>query len=195
MDDDELRASVEVHLSECRYALEALIDLHCAAGSVFGPERPGDDQAGAIWELSGYALAQGRAYLSLLEGGFVPASAVQGRVMHEALVALVGVTVPGSDALSSYLADRGVKAETARRDTQELQRQAEEQIGTSGPDLRNLALSIYKGLSGYAHNGRSAVRECISEPPVSFAYGPHPSIYRVASHVGLASLQFVHLAY
>lgn len=142
----------------------------------------------------GHALALGRAYLFLVEGGYVPADAVQARAVHEALLALEAVADPNNEEIrKQYFADHDLKPEAARRSAQRTQKRAKAAGAQIDPDLRSLATKLHGGLSGFAHNRRRAVRVAVSEPPIVFAYGPHPGLEIVASHVSYATSLVVHL--
>lgn len=193
-------ARIPLLLDACDAAVDALVELHERVGSAFAEGLSGEDEPAAIWELSGQALGLARAYLVLLRGGYIPASGVMARALHETLIGLQAIAgLDGEAVLGRYLAGHGIKMESARRAVQKTQRRAEADGVKLGDDLRFLAGKIYSGSGGgpgldeYAHNGRRAVREGVLTGAGAFAYGPHPDAYRKGSHVSYAMSLTVHL--
>ena len=190
---DVIEARMTVHLGLCDEAVDALVDLHQRVSSAFAAHLYAKDRSTAIWELSGNALGLARAYLVLLRGGYVPAAGVMARALHEALSGLQAVADPVNNSVrENYFAERGIKAESARKSVQGTQRRAEAEGAAIDGDIRSMAGQIYTGLSAYAHNGRGAVREAVGTHGL-FAYGPHPDASLRAAHVSYASTLIVQL--
>lgn len=197
--DDLVERRIAVHLDVCEAVVTSLVAPHQWLGEVYAGGLEAEGEGAALWELSGHALGLSRAYLSLLRDGYVPTAGVMARALHETLVGLLAlVGLDGDAILAHYLADHGIKMESARTAIQRTQRRAEADGLTPGDDLRYLAGRLYSGagssggLTDYAHNARRAVREAVLEAG-RFAYGPHPDTHRRASHVAYATLLTVQL--
>jgi hypothetical protein len=189
-----VESRIPVHLDAHDRVLDELVDLHAAVGAAHGAQLAQDDDRGAaMWELAGHALGLAKAYVGLLRIGSIPADMVIARSLHETLLSLEAVSDPANrPIIDRYLSGQDLKAESLRKAVRATQRRANAAGAQIDGDPQQLALALYRGLSGYAHVKRTTIRDAIpADPPGTFAFGPHPDVYMRANHVSSAGALLV----
>lgn len=186
-----LEPAIDVHLTAYRLALAELEEAHRSVADDTDLELTGKTRASALWLMSGRCIAQARAALHLLEGGFGNEIPALLRQLHESLRLLDALTASGEDALTrKWLANKWVKpAEAAAAVDRDHQRIREDMIREGARPPANITKDFdraYGHLSEFAHNRRHRIIQTVSIEQRTMPIGPHPDVRHRAATLGEA---------
>lgn len=188
-----LAPAVDTHLTAYRVALAELEEAHSYVADGTDLELIGATRQSALWLMSGRCIAQARAVLHLLEGGFGNETPALLRQLHESLRLLDALAADGEDPLvRKWLANKWVKpAEASAAVDRHQQRMREDMVRQGIRPPANVTKDFdreYGHLSEFAHNRRHRIIKTVSVQQRTMPIGPHPDVRHRAGTLAQAGV-------
>ena len=186
-----LETPIAVHLTAYRAALAELEKAHRIVADGTDLDLTGTTRWSALWLMSGRCIAQSRAVLHLLEGGFGNETPALLRQLQESLRLLDALAASGEDAVArKWLANKWVKpADAAAAVDRDHERIREDMIRKGSRPPANVTTGFdraYGHLSEFAHNRRHRIIATVSSEQRMMPIGPHPDVRHRAATINEA---------
>lgn len=184
-----LDAQIEAHLTAYRAAFDELEAAHRVVSDGTDLDLGASTRQAALWLMSGRCIAQGRAVLHLLSGGFANEVPVLLRQLYESTRLLDAFAMTDEEAivrkwLGNEHVSQGEAARTLDRVHSEMRLQMVRAGAAPPRDVTSDLHRQYGHLSEYAHNRYSRVVNTVAIAERRMPIGAHPEWTVRAAAIG-----------